>query len=230
GDFDAAEAQKLATELFGNWKSASPYTRIARTWKKLEVVNRTVETPDKTNAVFAAGTTLEMNEADPDYVAMLFANTMIGGGGQSRLWRRIREKDGLSYGVQSIFIASPVERFGQFLNLAICNPQNIGKVEAAFREEIAKMVAEGFPSDEVESAKKQFLQERQVGRADDHVLVRQLARNAQYGWTMAREAEIDRRVSAMGPIDVSAAVKRQIDLNALSIFKGGDFRKAAVTQ
>jgi zinc protease len=230
GDFDAAEVQKLATELFGNWKAATPYTRISRSWKRLEVVNRSIETPDKANATLEAGTTLEMSEADPDYPALLFANTMIGGGSRSRLWLRIREKDGLSYAVQSVFIASPVDKFGQFLSIAICNPQNINKVEGALKDEMTKIVTNGFPADEVDTAKKAFLQERQVGRSDDRNLARQLQRNAQYGWTMARDAELENKISALSPADINGAVKRRIDPSALSIFKGGDFKKAGITQ
>ena len=96
GDFDAAEVQKIAAEFLGNWKSPSPYTIVKRTWKKLETVNRMIETPDKANAFFAAGVTAEIGDSDPDYPALLFANTMIGGGSQARLPRRIRDKDGLS--------------------------------------------------------------------------------------------------------------------------------------
>ena len=32
GDFDAAEVQKLATELFDTWKSPQPYKAVTRTW------------------------------------------------------------------------------------------------------------------------------------------------------------------------------------------------------
>ena len=86
-------------------------------------MTQTIETPDKANSFFAAGTTLEMNEGDPDYPALLFANTMIGGSPQSHLWVRIREKEGLSYAVQSVFYAGAVDHFGQFLAVAIANPQ-----------------------------------------------------------------------------------------------------------
>src|SRR5579872_5833187 len=178
GDFDPAEVQKLATELFGTWKSASPYVRVSRTWKKLEIVNRTIETPDKANAMFGAGMTLEMNEADPDYPAMLFANSMIGGSLRSHLWLRIREKEGLSYVVQSVLVAAPIDRFGQFLSIATCNPQNIVKLESSFKDEMSKIASSGFPDDEVQIAKTAFLQERQVGRSDDRNLARQLQRNA----------------------------------------------------
>ncbi len=215
GDFDATEAQKLAAELFGDWKAKSPYTRIGRTWKKLEVVDRKIETADKANAMFGAVLTVPMVESDPDYPAMLFASTMIGGGSRSRLWMRIREKEGLSYAVQSVFVASPVDKFGQFINIAICNPQNIVKLENSFKDEMNKIIKDGFPADEVDTAKKAFLQERQVGRSDDRSLVRQLQRNAQYGWTMARDAEMEKKISELTPEQVSSAVKRNIDPSAL---------------
>jgi zinc protease len=230
GDFDAAEVQKLAAELFGDWKSATPYARVSRQSRKLEVVNRTLETPDKANAVFEAGTTFAMSENDPDYPALLFADHMIGGDPNSHLWLRIREKEGLSYAVQSAFVASPVDNFAQFLTIAICNPQNIVKVETAFKDEIGKILTTGFTPAEVEVAKKAFLDQRQVDRANDAGLARQLVRNAQYGWTMARQAELEQKISALTPADVNAAVKRHIDPASLSIFKGGDFKKAGITQ
>jgi zinc protease len=230
GDFDAAEIQKLAAELFGAWKSASPYTMIQRPWRKLEAVTQTIETPDKANSFLAAGTTLEMNEGDADYPALLFANSMIGGGTRSHLWLRIREKEGLSYQVQSVFYAGAVDKFGQFLAIAVANPANTVKVEAAFKDEMTKILTAGFPADEVATAQKAFLQEREGSRANDDSLVRTLARNARFGWTMDRDAQLERKIGALSAEDVSAAVKRHIDLSTISIIKAGDFKKAAAAQ
>ena len=74
-----------------------------------------------------AGFTLEMNEDSPDYPALLFANEMFGGDLKSRLWRRIREKEGYSYGVGSQLAASARSPFAQFMVQATCVPQNILK-------------------------------------------------------------------------------------------------------
>ncbi len=226
GDFDVAEVQKLATELLGNWKSPSPYTMLKRNVVKVESANRLIETPDKPNAVFMAGMTMHLTDSDPDYAAMIFANTMIGGGSQSRLWQRIREKDGLSYGVSSNISGGAKDDFGQFLVQAIANPGNVAKVEADFKDEMTKMLNEGFPADEVETAKKAFMQDQQVARASDRVLVNTLQRNAQYGWTMQRNADLEKKINALTPADIQAALKRHIDLAAVSYFKGGDFKKA----
>jgi zinc protease len=227
GDFDAAEVEKLARELFGAWKSPKPYAEVLQNWKQVETVNRTFETPDKKNAFFVAVTTMPMDQADPDYPPMILANSMMGGGLKSRLWLRIREKEGLSYQVQSGFGAGVLDKNAQFTALAGCNPDKVAKVESTFREEIARALEEGFPADEVETAKKAFLEERQLGRAQDGNLAAVLARNAQRGWTMARDAELERKIGALTPEQINAAFRRRISLAGISYFKAGDFRKAA---
>jgi zinc protease len=230
GDFDANEVRKIAEESFGGWKSPAPYTQVKRSWTRLDAVNNSIETPDKANAFFAAGTTLNLGEDDPDYPALLLANTMIGADEKSRLFSRIRVKEGLSYGVQSVFQPGAQEKFSQFLAIAICNPQNILKVENAFKDELGKIVTTGFTAEEVEDFKKSFLEQRQTGRSQDQGLVRLLQRNAQFGWTMARDAEIERKIAALSADDVNAAVKRNLDPSRISIFKAGDFKKAGITQ
>jgi zinc protease len=225
GDFDVAEVQKLAAELLGAWKSPSPYTMLKRNVAKVAAVDQSIETPDKPNAVFAAGMTMHLNDADPDYAALIFANTMIGGGAQSRLSQRIREKDGLSYGVSSVIAGGAKDDYGQFLTQAIANPKNVDKVEIDYKEEIAKILNDGFPADEVDTAKKAFMQERQIGRSQDGRLVGTLARYAQYGWTMKHDSDLEAKINALTPADIQAALKRHIDLGALSYFKGGDFQK-----
>ena len=230
GDFDAAEVQKVATELFGSWKSPVPFTQVKREWTKLETVNKSFETPDKANATFLAITTVPMNDDDPDYPAMLMANKILGDGTESRLFARIRGKDGLSYQVFSQFVVGMQEKFGQLLALAACNPQNILKVEADFKDEIAKMMATGFTDDELATAKKTYFQDQQVARSQDRALVGALASNAQYGRTMAHEAAIDAKISALTTADISAALKKHLDPSTISIFKAGDLKKAGITQ
>src|SRR5262249_55000906 len=102
GDFDPKEIEKLAGELFGNWKSPKPYARIETDFTDIASVNKSIETPDKANAMFVAGQKLNLRDDDPDYPALLLGNYMLGGGFlNSRLAVRIRQKEGLSYGVGS---------------------------------------------------------------------------------------------------------------------------------
>ncbi len=230
GDFDAAEVQKLAGELFGAWKSPMQFTQVKREWKKLEAVNRSIETPDKANAVFFAILTMPVDDDDPDYPALFAANAMLGSGPESRLWGRIREKDGLSYGVGTNFVVPTNEKFTQFVASAQCNPQNILKVEADFKDEIAKAVTTGFTDEELAKAKKTYFQDQQVSRSQDGRLAGQLASDAQWGRTMAHDAAIDQKIAALTPAEILAALKRHLDPSSFSIFKAGDLKKAGITQ
>jgi zinc protease len=230
GDFDASEIQKIATDLFGAWKSPAPFTQVKRDWAKLEPVNRSIETPDKANAIFLAITTLPVDDDDPDYPALFAANTMLGSGPESRLFGRIREKDGLSYQVMSQLAVPTHEKFSQLIALAQCNPQNILKVEADFKDEITKALNNGFTDAELATAKKTYFQDQQVARSQDGQLAGELAVNAQYGRTMAHDAAIDAKIAALTPTDISAALKRHLDPSSISIFKAGDLKKAGITQ
>ena len=230
GDFDPAEVRKIAEEEFGTWKSASPYAEVLRTYQKPQTVNRMIETPDKANAVFTAGIAMPLNEDDPAYPALLLANQMFGGDLKSRLFHRIREQEGLSYGVGSGFAAGVKSKYARIFVQAICAPQNILKVEAAFNDEVARLLKDGFRDDEVEAAKKTYLDDRIVGRSQDAGLARDLARNAQYGWTMQRQADLERNISELTTGQLNAVVRKYLDPAGLSYFKAGDFKKAGITQ
>jgi zinc protease len=231
GDFDPAEVQKLAAELFGSWKSPAPYAVVKRTWRKLEPINRMFETPDKENAFFIATSTVAMDQEDPDYPALFIANFLLGGNqSNNRLWNRIREKDGLSYGVGSNLAIGAQEKYGAFQALAIANPQNAPKVETAFKEELSKVLSQGFTAEEVAAGKNSFLQEQQVQRSQDAGLARQLARQAELGRTMARDADLEKKVSELTVAQLNAAAKKWLDPSAISYFKAGDFKKAGVTK
>ena len=229
GDFDPAEVRKVVEEELGTWKSPAPYQLVLRKRDAVSPANQMIETPDKANAVFMAGFTLVMNQDDPDYPALMFANRMLGGDLKSRLWRRIREKEGFSYGVGSALVASARSPFAQFMVQATAVPQNILKVEDAFKDELTKVLKDGFTDDEVAAAKKTYLEERMLGRTQDAGLARTLAQNAQFGWTMAREADLESKVAALTTAQINAAAKKYLDPAAISYFKAGDFKKAGIT-
>src|SRR5207247_1414350 len=129
-----------------------------------------IETPDKANAVFMAGMLLNAGETHPDYPTLLIANYMLGGTSTSRLYNRIRAKDGLSYSVSAVLQADPADQRSDWMVFAITNPVNIGKVQTAFREEAEKALKDGFGSAELAAAQKGWLQSRNVLRSQDDTL------------------------------------------------------------
>lgn len=226
GDFDEKQMTALLTELFGGWKSGRPFTRVPERYFDVAAVNKSIETPDKANAFFVAGLNLDMRDDDSDFPAMVLANYMLGGGFlNSRLAVRVRQKEGLSYGVDSMFNASPLDQCGEFGVFAIYAPQNAAKLEAAVKEELQRALKDGFTAEEVKAAKSGWLQSRQVRRAEDPALVAKLAEYLFINRTLARDAELEKKVEALTPEQIAAALRRHIDVAKLSIFKAGDFAK-----
>jgi zinc protease len=228
GDFDAAPVKKAVEELFGNWKSQAPYERIKTGFQKVAPVNQSIETPDKANAVFAGGERLNLSDQDPDYGALVFGNYMLGGGFlNSRLATRIRVKDGLSYGVGSNLSAKSDEKDGQFGVFAIAAPQNIAKVETAFKEELDRALKDGFTQKEIDADRTGWLQSRQVTRSEDRSLAQTLTSRDYDNRTLAWDETLENKVKNLTADEIVAAMRRNVDPAQITIIKAGDFQKAA---
>jgi zinc protease len=226
GDFDPSEVMAAVTELFGAWKSPQRFERVPQEFKDVAATSITLETPDKANAFMLAGMNLSLRDDDPDYAALLLGNYMLGGGFlNSRLAVRIRQKEGISYGVGSGLFASSLDKAGGFQTYAIYAPENAGRLEQAFREEIDRMLKDGFTVDEVKEARTGWLQSRQVGRSQDQQLVGQLGNYAFLGRTLAFDAGLEQRVAALTPDIINAAMRKYIDPSKITIVKAGDFAK-----
>ena len=229
GDFDEADVVKAITEGFSGWQSATPYTRITSVYKDVAPSRKSIETPDKENAVFAARLNVDMNEDDADYPALFLVNYMLGGGAgmDARLMARIRVKEGLSYGVNSALAAGRFDRAGRWMMQAIAAPQNMEKVEAAFNDELARLLKDGFTAEELAKAKSGATQQALQARAQDQRLVGGLLSNIDSDRSFAWDKQFEARIMALTPEQVLAAARKYIVPSKMTIVKAGDFAKVA---
>lgn len=227
GDFEPEETSQLMQQLFGDWKSPRPYQRIPMPYQDIASINRNLETPDKANAVFQAGMNLKLRDDNPDYPALIVGNYLLGGSADSRLWRRIREQEGLSYSVASTLSASAFDERGEFNIYAIYAPENRTRVESAVKEELQRVMKEGFSSEEVKAAKTGYLQARRVARGQDKVLAERLVNYLSRARTMQWDIEFESRIAALTPESILAALRKHLDFSKLTIVKAGDFARAA---
>lgn len=206
------------------------YKPIVARFKKAEPINSKIETPDKANAQFEAGLRVQLTDADPDYAAMVLAGYMFGGPITSRVSDRIRNRDGLSYGANAR-IAVPVEGDAALLSGTVSlNPVNGPKVEAAFKEELARALKDGFTEAEVAKSKQAILDARMVARSSDGALVGQLASHEQLGRTMKWDEDLEAKIRALTAAQVNAAFRKRVDPAGLSVVKAGDWKAAGVYQ
>ncbi|MBL7845092.1 MAG: insulinase family protein [Cyclobacteriaceae bacterium] len=226
GDFNSSEINSIITEQFGNWKSPANFKRLEARIKKVQPIDEKLETPDKANAFFLAQYTWEYSDSEPDYAALELGQYMLGGGTASRLFSRIRGKEGISYGVGSFFNAGNLDKVGTFTAYAIYAPENVGKLEEVFKEEILKAVNEGFTAEEVEAAKSGWLQSRSVNRAQDASVASSLNNYLFTSRTMKWDEELEKKVQALTVTEINAAMKIHLNYDNLNMVKAGDFAKA----
>lgn len=227
GDFDEPRVAALLKELFEGWKPKVPYERVAEEYRDIPAATTSVATPDKENAVFLARQNVQLRDDDPEYPALYVANYVLGGGAgfDSRLASRIRQKDGLSYGVGSDLSVGSIDRAGAWSAYAIAAPANVARVEAAFREEIARALKDGFTDAEVAAAKSGILQMRTQTRAQDGALASGWTGYMYLDRTFAFSKQFEDKVMALEAGDVVAALRKHIDPAKVTVVKAGDFTK-----
>jgi zinc protease len=226
GDFDPEQTQSLAAKLFGDWKSPKPFAKLPSPYRKIAPESKSFETPDKANAMIVMGMNLQIGDQHQDYPAVVLGNYILGSGMNSRLFQRVRGKEGLSYGVGSMFLGRPKEESGAFMAMAIFAPQNSTKVQTAMKEEIARLLKDGVADAELADAKKGWLQSQEVSRAQDNELAGLLTGLAFEDRDMEFQADLEKRIAALTPTEIAAALRRHIDPDQLSVYQAGDFAKA----
>jgi zinc protease len=225
GDFDPNEVRALITQGLDSWRSPKPFSDVLNLYARLATDPKSEDfnTPDKENAFFLGGMPIEMRDSHADYPALLFGNYILGSGPASRLFGRIRGREGLSYGVGSGFNASPRSDAAQFTVNAISAPQNAAQVEASFRDELANVLRDGYTAEEFAQAKVSWAQQRQVSRTQDAGVANQLGLWTHVGRTMAWDAELEAKVAALTVEQVRDAMRRHLDVSKMTFMKGGDF-------
>ena len=225
GDFDPAAIKPLLEELFGTWRSAAPFERVPRPLIVKRAMQIREETPDKANAVLTGELALPINDTSPDFAALRVANYILGGSPSSRLWERIRQREGLSYGVYSSLEPSSFEPNTPLTVEAIFAPENLTRLRAALTEELARAVRDGFTDREVADAKKAILQERALSRAQDGGLASDLTRQAYLGRTFAYAGEIDAKITGLSTAEINATLRKYVRPDAFVEVYAGDFAK-----
>lgn len=224
GDLDKEATVAALTAAFGDWRSPAAYVRVPEPFRAVKPTTLRLATPDRQNASLAVSVSLPLSDTHVDYPALMLANHLLGGGGDSRLWNRIREKDGLSYSVYSAIQWNAEEPHSHWVAAANFAPQNRDKVLSAFQEEIVRARKEGFSQAEFEAGKRGLLSFRRLGRAQDARLAAGWASNLYLQRTYAISAKVDQALENLTLGQVNEALRRYIQPEQFVLGVAGDFK------
>jgi zinc protease len=224
GDFDEPQANQALQSALGAWVSEAPFIRVPNPLVAAPAKRLVFKAADKQNAFMQVEQAFAVSDNDADYVPLLVGNYMLGQGGASRLWVRIREKGGLSYDVRSGISWSNHEPNSGWKATAIFAPQNRDKVESAFREEVARALKEGFGAKELAEAKESLLSFRRLARAQDANLAGTLATNLYLNRSFALAQKVDAQIAAVTVEQVNTALRLYLKPDQFVYGFGGDFK------
>ena len=223
GDFDVAAIPAQIEKLFASWQTKKPYTRLAL--KAFDVAGHTtsIELKDKTQSTITWAYDLPMRDTNPDYPALLMAIQVLGGDSGSRLWMRLREHEGLSYGVATWATADAFDDAATISGYAVVAPQNVAKAKSSIVDEFTKLATSGAVTPaELQHAKDAYLKDQDTQLSDDNYVETMLAEQLFRGRAFDHAKELRAKIRALSAADVARVAKQYLDPKRLTIVDAGD--------
>ncbi|NWH07541.1 MAG: insulinase family protein [Alphaproteobacteria bacterium] len=150
GDITAEELAPLLDTLFGKLPATGPAETVAAPAFSDLGKTQIIEIDNPQSRVIFGGEGLARK--DPDYMAAVVMNYILGGGGfSSRLMDEVREKRGLAYGVSTD--VSPLRHVGLFMGSVGTDNAKVAEALALIKSEIERLRKDGPTDEELANAK-----------------------------------------------------------------------------
>jgi zinc protease len=153
GAIDAETLKRDLDRIFGGLPQSPALNQIANVTPKLDQqVRFDYELPQTSLQLAYPG----IERASPDFFAAVLMNQILGGSSfTSRLFKEVREKRGLTYGVSSSLVN--YEHANALLIATSTRADKAGETLSIIREVVKKMADEGPTAAELEAAKKYLI-------------------------------------------------------------------------
>jgi zinc protease len=222
GDVDAQKTMATVERLFKSLPAGKkPVYREARA-RPGEPTRSVVTLRGKANMNLIYGEASGLRRTDPDYEAALIANAAVGQTAlSSRIGKRVRDTEGLSYSLSSRFAMSD-ELDGVWQVNVFVAPMNLAKAMKSTREEIETYCKEGITPEEVETQKSFFSGNYRVGLGSNSGVAGALVVAEKFGYGPKYLDEFPDRVGRVTLAEVNAAIRAHLDPRALHLVVSGD--------
>ncbi|MBV6879514.1 pitrilysin family protein [Epilithonimonas ginsengisoli] len=227
GSLDAKSAGSELEKTFGKFTAKSKFEEVKPTLFETKKVDKNIITPDKENAVALGTSSFTMKQDSPEYPALVLANEILGSGGflSARLPMRLREKDGISYGVGSYLNVPITNDVSSWNYYAYLNPTKRDAVESAVKDEVSKALKTGFTQEELDSNKKSYANIRTTSLGMENTLINLENTKLLFGVPLENYDELNAKIQNLKLSEVNAVLKKYISLDKVTSIYAGDFNK-----
>jgi zinc protease len=231
GDFDPAQMEALLRKTFESWPKGEAAKAAQAEFKAPSPANVYFADKGDVNQSNIHLVTLGIRRDNPDYFVTRVLNEALGGGFSSRLFKSIRTRQGLAYGVGGgVGYAFDHPGITDF-SMATKSETTVHSIEA-LREEIANGVKTPFTDEEVKNAKDNILQSF-VFRFDskEKVLGEKMAYEF-YGYPLDTLERFRKEIEKVTTADVNRVAKKYLkpeDFAVVVVGNSAEFDKPLST-
>jgi len=210
GGIDKQAISQRVEALFGDWRAPEPYVRMVEKESVRRPGIHRADTPEQANAMLMGTLPLALNDQAKDYPALLIGAYILGGGAlDNRLLKRLRQKEGFSYG-GAAFLQAPIttDQAASMLLFAQAAPENVDPAYLAVLEELALLNDKGISTEELKNAQSGWLASRRISFSDDPTIANSMASQLEIERTFAFSDQLEKSVAALNVDAVNSAMVR----------------------
>ncbi|KAB2839448.1 MAG: insulinase family protein, partial [Melioribacteraceae bacterium] len=208
GDIDNSQIQKAIKTSFGGWSGGirSKQFDIA---PKVNGTQSVVTIKDKASAALMVGQATQLKKSDPDYIPLYFANYVLGGNFTARLMFKIRDDEGLTYGIFS-FHTNDIQADGGWYIQGAFNPSLLQKGLQSTNKEIKSWIENGITAEELENKKSTIVGQFKVQLSTTNGIANQIHSFLQRGFDVDYLEQYPKLIESLTLEQVNNAIKKYI--------------------
>ena len=225
GDVHAERVLDRLEAALESW-TAGPAPTLAAPMVPAPVPSsETIEMPDKASADVVLALPADLTRTDPDFLACSLANSALGQSSlTSRLGVRVRDTEGLTYGIHSGFSATNVA--GPFTVSVTVKPEMRDAALASTLDEVRSFVGGGMTEKELAEEKSSRIGRFKVDLGSNAGIASALDAAIYYGFGVSYLDEFPAKVAAVTREQADAAFARRVRPDAFTVVSAGTFAAA----
>lgn len=210
GALDAPALESALEQAFGAWQPGRPFVPSANPHVEVPPQRHHARMVDRPSGVLQALQFLPMNSSHADRWPLELGLRMFSGPMGSRLWQRLREDQGISYNVQSIFNVPRRGDRAYFGVIATYPSASQERVLQGLEQEVERVRQRGFTQAELDQARVALLAERRASYASDDALLALLDLQLDEGVGFETFARDDQFINSVSLAQVNQAFRRHV--------------------
>ena len=222
GDVDSDRLLDGLERRLGSWKPGPPGEIEKPPPVAPSPGAETVVMPDKASADVVLAQPADLVRLDPEYLPCVLANSALGQSSlTSRLGVRVRDTEGLTYGIHSGFTATHLA--GPFTVALTVKPESRDAAVAATLEEIRRFLTGGMTPKELADEKSAHAGRFKVDLGSNGGLAHAIDAAVYYGLGIAYLDRFPSLVAAVTKEEADVAFGKRVDPDRFTIVSAGSF-------